>query len=64
MMKISKGHFFRIFGTMRLQNSHFVFFIENFLKTRFYFLFFFQKFLMSAKGPPFSLDDILQQNEC
>ena len=57
--------FFTIFGTMRLfKILIFVFFSKVFLRLPSHFLFFFQKFLMSTKGPPFFLFDILQQNEC
>ena len=60
MLKILKGPFFRIFGTMRLFRI-LIFFSKNFLTP---FSFFFKNFLMSPKRPPFSLFDILQQNEC
>ena len=52
------SNFFRHYETV--QNL----FFEIFLKTPVSFFVFFQKFLMSTKGPPFSLFDILQQNEC
>ena len=61
-LKSQRVPFFRIFGTMRLFKILICFFFESFLKTP--FSFFFHEFLMSTKGPPFSLFDILQHNEC
>ena len=61
MLKIPKGpsiQNFRHYETV--QNSHFLFFRIFFEDS----LLFFQNFLMSTKGPPFSLFDILHQNGC
>ena len=64
--KIPKGPpFFQNFRHYKtVQNSHFCFFSKVFLRLPSHFLFFFfQNFLMSTKGPPFFLFDILQQND-
>ena len=44
--------------------SFFVFFSKNFKRHPSHFFAFFQKYLISTKGPPFSLFDILWENEC
>ena len=61
MLKIPKGPFFQNFRHYEtVQNSRFLFFFENFKRLHSHF---FQKLSMSTKGPPFSLLDILQQND-
>ena len=62
MLKNPKGSLFSDFRHYEtaIKISHFLFFRKFFKDS---LLIFFQKILMSTKGSPFSLFDILQQNE-